>query len=145
MKAKPIFLCAVLFVAAPLWADRMDLGRAGSDNGDFSVSVGDQSSLERISSQGNSLDMSNFRPSDTAAFLSLPPGSIDLADFSTSRADEAWWKETQVCGRDGRKWGDRPPVSTPEPDSLSLLLVGLFGLGSLAWRRGRPADNDATA
>jgi hypothetical protein len=145
MKAKYILLCSAVlfFAAAPLWADRMDSGRAGVDDRDFLVSVGDHSNLERLASQGNSFDISTFQASDSAALLSLPAGSVDFADFSASRADGAWWKEIQ--GRnDGRNWEDRPPVSTPEPGSLSLLLVGLFGLGSLAWRHG-PTRSNPTA
>ena len=137
MNGKTIFLCsAVLFFAAsPLRADRMDSGRTGGDNTDLSISVGDHSNLERLDFQGNSLGISNFQTSDSAAFLSLPAGSIDLADFSASRAHGAWWKEIQEGRRDGRNWGDRPPVSTPEPGSLSLACRAVWPriLGLAGW------------
>ena len=76
-------------------------------------------------------------PNREVQFVKLSDSGTFGHAYSIFDSEKAWGKE-----KDGDADHDRDhkksaaPVAVPEPGSLSLLLIGLLGVGGLAYRRG---------
>jgi PEP-CTERM motif-containing protein len=135
-------LCGFVMIAAvPVMADRMSDYRSSNDS-DY---AGIHTVLNHVA------DLRDATPSLAlvTVYTSSSDGdahSVKLNDFgsfghaySNSDSEKAWGKERDRA-RDGDNGKDHAkagaPVAVPEPGSLSLLMIGLAGIGVVAFRRG---------
>jgi hypothetical protein len=133
-------LCGFVMIAAvPVMADRMSDYRSSNDS-DY---AGIHTVLNHVA------DLRDATPSLAlvTVYTSSSDGdahSVKLNDFgsfgpaySNSDSEKAWGKERD---RDGDNDKDHAkaaaPVAVLEPGSLSLLLIGLAGIGVGAFKRG---------
>jgi PEP-CTERM motif len=133
-----LFCGIVLIAAVPVLADRI------SDNGYMK----DSAFAEIHAGLNSAADVPNAK--STLALVTLITSSsngeahsVKLSDsgsfghtYSTSDSEKAWGKEKDGGGdkdRDHKKGG--APVAVPEPGSLSLLLIGIIGVGVVAFKR----------
>jgi hypothetical protein len=144
MNLRPIsLLCGFALVAAvPALADRMPDCRYTIDSASTEIHAGETNDHAM-----DARDQKSFLAADTvfpsssnkdAHSLTLTEvGSFEHAAF-LSQSGKAWEKDA-----DGDRDGDGgykksgAPTSVPEPGSLSLLLIGLSGIGLIASRRGK--------
>ncbi len=153
MKFSLILLCsaAALLAAAPAWADRIDAGYAHEvDNQKLAAIVASHFALKLNAFQSDRFDASlMFRLADPhfsgtlgSVPLSRLDSSIDSAnfahfDFQGGDLPSSVIREPQSHEREGHNKSDGKVAAVPEPGSFSLLLLGLCGLGSFAYRRAR--------
>lgn len=145
MKFRPVMLLwmAVLFAAAPAWADRVPccvLAKVSpmGISADFAHGVGPVSALFGRGSEpftvGSAFSSSSF------SFSREGLSSADLRDLGfLEPISDHTWRGLRWSGGHGKdpdlKGDDSGSSSVPEPGSLSLLLVGLTVVGVFARKR----------
>jgi hypothetical protein len=135
-------LCGIVLTAAmPVLADRMsDCNYTnGSSHSEINAALKNEADGRNASS---SLALSMV----STASLDADAHSFKLSDFGSyehghlfSESGKAWEKEPDgdLDGNsDGTQIKSGTPATVPEPSSLSLILIGLAGIGFFALRRG---------
>jgi hypothetical protein len=134
-----LLLCVAIVIAAvPVWAD--GITRSSYDKDSFNVQISDKS--EAVTS----FDARDLKSSNLLAalfFHPTPAPEFRLADVSGFYSSERF--STARVWHGSRSWiyrdesSDPGSTEVPEPGSLSLVLLGLAGIGLFARRRGEPS------
>ncbi len=144
MNFHPVLFCsaAIFLASAPVWADRIDPDYTHvSDDQKISTTATPHSDPSFDSPFGAIHLLGDWRDINGGKFAD--PQSTDPFAAFFLPASFAELRLYNNRGRDftgGPQWKDTKdsigaPVATSEPASLSLLMVGLLGLGFLAQRR----------